>query len=108
MIGVQTPKKDRRHYYEVSQVVARIQSGVLAIVCGLLGGLMIFLMTAWLLLKGGTNVGQHLQLLSHYFIGYSVTWPGSFIGFGYGAVVGASMGWIVGKIYNIVVDFRFR
>ena len=108
MIGLKTPNKDDRQYYEVSQVVARIQSGVLAVVCGLLGGLMIFMMTAWLLLKGGPNVGQHLQLLSQYFIGYSVTWPGSLIGFGYGVVVGGVMGWIVGKIYNVIVALRYR
>ena len=35
-----------------------------------------FVMTTWLLIKGGPHVGQHLQLLSNYFIGYSVTWWG--------------------------------
>ena len=50
---------------EVSRAVARIQAGVLAVVCALLGGAGLFLMTIWLVIKGGPNVGQHLQLLDH-------------------------------------------
>ena len=52
----------------------------------MIGGGGLFLMTAWLLLKGGPHVGQHLQLLSQYFIGYSVTWWGSIVGFAWGAL----------------------
>ena len=100
-------QKDRGHY-EVSHVIARIQAGVLAMVCALIGGLVLFVMTAWLLIKGGPNVGQHLILLKQYFIGYSVTWTGSLIGFCYGALVGGAIGWIIGKIYNLVVYIRFR
>jgi hypothetical protein len=35
-----------------------------------------------------------------------VTWPGSLIGFFYGAVAGAAAGWIVGAVYNGVVALR--
>jgi len=91
---------------EVSRAIARIQAGVLAVVCGLLGGAGLFLMTVWLVIKGGPNVGAHLGLLGHYFIGYSVTWTGSVVGFFYGLVVGGLIGWSVGKIYNGVVAFR--
>jgi hypothetical protein len=91
---------------EVSRAVVRIQSGVLTIVCALIGGLGLFAMTAWLLIKDGPNVGLHLNLLGHYFIGYSVTWTGSLVGLFYGAVVGGAFGWIIGRIYNAVVSIR--
>ena len=65
-------------------------------------------MTAWLLIKDGPDVGQHLQLLANYFPGYSVTWWGSLLGLFYGAISGAIIGWVVGFIYNRVVRFRER
>jgi len=65
-------------------------------------------MTVWLLVKGGPQVGMHLQLLRHYFIGYTVTWPGSVVGFCYGALLGGMVGWAIGRIYNGVVRFRYH
>jgi hypothetical protein len=94
--------------YEVSQSVARLQTGVLTIVCALLGGVGLFVMTAWLLIKGGPQVGAHLQLLGNYFIGYSVTWQGSLIGLFYGALFGGVLGWSIGTIYNSIVAIRQR
>jgi hypothetical protein len=93
---------------ELSRVVAKIQGGVLAVVCGLMGGLGLFIMTVWLLLEGGPTVGSHLQLLSNYFIGYSVTWKGSLVGLFYGALTGGVLGWAIGFIYNRVVGIRGR
>jgi hypothetical protein len=92
---------------ELSAAVARIQAGVMALVFGLIGGLGIFLMTVWLLIKGGERVGPHLGLLSHYFIGYSVSWTGSIIGFFYGALIGGIIGWAIGRIYNRIVAIRY-
>jgi hypothetical protein len=91
---------------ELSRVVIRIQAGVLAVVCALIGGIGLFGMTVWLLIKGGESVGMHLKLLGNYFIGYTVTWTGSLIGFLYGALFGGLVGWIIGKIYNAVAGFR--
>jgi hypothetical protein len=91
---------------EVSQTLARIKADALALVCGLIGGLGLFVMTAWLVLKGGPQPGQHLQLLSNFFIGYSVTWAGAFVGLVYGAVTGGLIGLAVGRIYNSVVNAR--
>ncbi|MGH9768013.1 MAG: hypothetical protein ACREAB_11310 [Blastocatellia bacterium] len=93
---------------ELSRTVVRIHAGVLAVVCALIGGIGLFGMTVWLLIRGGESVGMHLQLLGHYFIGYKVTWIGSLIGFFYGALVGGVIGWVVGKIYNAVAGFRQR
>lgn len=91
---------------ELSRAVARIHAVILALVFALIGGLVVFVMTAWLLVKGGANVGAHLQLLGQYFIGYSVTWPGSIIGFCYGALTGGIIGWTIGKLYNRIIAVR--
>jgi hypothetical protein len=93
---------------EVNRAVVRLQIGVLTVVCALLGGVGLFVMTAWLLIKGGPQVGVHLQLLGQYFIGYSVTWKGSLVGFFYGALVGGAVGWSIGTIYNGIVAIRQR
>ena len=92
--------------FEISREVARIRVGVLVFACALIGGAGLFTMTAWLVVKGGPRVGQHLGLLGQYFPGYSVTWGGSFLGFLYGAAVGGIAGWIVGTVYNGVTALR--
>jgi len=91
---------------ELGKAVARIQTKVLALVFALIAGLGLFLMTVWLLIKGGPGVGTHLNLLGQYFIGYSVTWKGSILGFCYGAVIGGIIGWAIGTIYNRIVGMR--
>ena len=95
-----------RRAEEISREVIRIQAGVLAIVCAVLGGLLLFLMTIWLLVKDGPGAGPHLSLLGNYFIGYSVTWGGSILGLFYGALTGGVVGWVIGTIYNLVVGLR--
>ncbi|MBK5281956.1 MAG: hypothetical protein JJE16_07705 [Nitrospiraceae bacterium] len=93
---------------EISQTLARIKAGVLALVCALIGGTGLFVMTVWLVIKDGPQAGQHLQLLSNYFVGYSVTWPGAFVGLLYGAMIGGVVGWAIGRIYNGVVNVLQR
>jgi hypothetical protein len=93
---------------EVSRAVARIHAAVLALVCAVVGGGVLFIATLWLVIKGGPNVGQHLRLLSWYFYGYSVTWGGAFVGLFWGALFGGAVGWLIGGIYNLVVWLRHR
>ena len=83
-----------------TNAVLRINARAWGISTGLLVGLSIFLATNALVLKGGPNMGQHLQLLSVYFPGFSVSFLGSFIGFIYGFVVGYGVGRIIGMVYN--------
>ncbi|PIE31791.1 hypothetical protein CSA56_17350 [candidate division KSB3 bacterium] len=92
------------HIEELSHQIQKIRTGILAFVLSLFGGLGLFMMTFWLLLKGGIDIGKHLQLLRHYFPGYSVTWSGCFVGLFYGALLGAIVGWLIGSIYNRIVD----
>jgi hypothetical protein len=93
---------------EISRALARIKTDALAVVCASIGGVGVCVMTMWLLIKGGPHTGEHLQLLANYFIGYSVSWAGSLVGFFYGALTGGIIGWMVGTIYNIVVGLRFK
>ena len=91
----------------------RLNATVQALVVGIVAGLIIFVATNWLVLKGGhvgpqgePIVGPHLSLLSQFFIGYRVTFLGSLIGFAYGFVSGFLVGYFVARVYNLVVDLR--
>ena len=74
----------------------------MAIVFGSSSGVLLFLATVWLLIQGGEDVGLHLNLLGHYFPGYSVSWTGAFLGLFYGAITGALVGGGIAWVYNRV------
>ena len=83
-----------------------LNATVQGIATGLVAGLGIFLATNWLVVKGGDVVGPHLALLSHFFIGYRVTFLGSLIGFGYAFAGGYVVGYLVARTYNFIVNRR--
>ena len=70
------------------------------------GALALFVATSVLLLRGGQDVGKHLQLLRYYLPGYSVSWPGALLGLVYGALLGALIGASIAKISNAVTARR--
>ena len=84
----------------VQTALLRLNARAWGISVGLLMGGGLFLATAFLIVKGGPMVGQHLQLLSAFFPGYRVTWLGSLIGFVYAFVLGYALGRLIGAIYN--------
>ena len=86
--------------------MARLRAGILALVCGIQAGALLFLATVWLVVRGGPNVGQHLVLLSNYLPGYTVSWGGAVLGLAYGFVLGGLGGWVTGWIYNWLIDLR--
>src|SRR3982751_5770024 len=67
---------------------------------GLVCGLGLFVVTVVLVIRGGPDVGAHLNLHAVYFPGYRVSWLGSLIGFVYAFVVGYGLGRSVATIYN--------
>ena len=71
-----------------------------AIGLGLTVALGLFVATNVLVLKGGSDVGSHLQLLRVYFPGYSVTFAGSVIGAVYAFVLGYLAGRTVIALYR--------
>ena len=86
----------------VYRAVARLRAGIMALTFAWVGGCGLFLATAWLLLRGGEQVGQHLKLLGVYFPGYAVTWPGAFVGLLWGALAGAAVGGSLAFLYNAI------
>jgi hypothetical protein len=84
----------------IQETVARTNEQGWGITFGVLFGVGLFAATAILLLRGGPNVGAHLGLLGVYFPGYSVTWPGAFLGFVYAFVLGYALGRTVAVLYN--------
>jgi len=95
------------------EAVALLNAKMLGLILGISLGLMIFIVTIWLVIKGPQLspsgqyvVGPHLQLLSQFFIGYSVSYLGSIIGFLYGFAVGTIFGALIGWIYNKIVLLR--
>jgi hypothetical protein len=90
------------------RAVTRLNANILGVVVGALFGAALLLATLFLVLKGGTHVGQHLALLGQYFYGYNVSVGGAFVGLVYGAVVGYLAGYAIGWVYNRVVALRGR
>jgi hypothetical protein len=74
----------------------------MGIALGIVAGGLLWLATAILLLKGGYPVGPNLWLLSQFLAGYSVTWPGAFIGLAWGFALGYIAGWSFAALRNLV------
>ncbi len=92
----------------IRRAVVRMRARIMGVVFAMVAGLGVWVATAWLLVRGGTNVGEHLVLLRNYMPGFSVTWPGAFVGLFWGAVFGAVVGWVFARVYNQVVERRAR
>ena len=90
----------------LERAVIRLNANILGLVLGIIAGLLVFVTTNFLILKGGAVVGPHLGLLSNFFPYYSVTFPGSIVGFFWGLVFGYVAGFVVGSLYNFVVKLK--
>ena len=91
----------------------RLDAVIQGAVSGIVAGLGVFLATNWLVVRGGhvgadgeIVVGPHLLLLSQFFIGYTVSFVGSLIGFAYAALCGFVVGYCVASMYNWFVILR--
>ncbi len=70
----------------------------LGLACGLLWGGGVFVATLWVMMSG--SGGEHIKLLSRFYIGYSVSPLGSILGLVYGFIDGMVTGWILAWLYN--------
>ena len=86
--------------------MVRLNATVHGIVLGLFAGLGLFVVTLWLVIKGGPVVGPHLALLGQFFVGYRVTVLGSFVGLAYGFATGFLVGFLVTTLYNWIAGLR--
>lgn len=87
----------------LQNAMLRLNGRAWGIAVGLLFGLGLFVATNILVLKGGAEVGPHLNLLGVYLPGYRVTFIGSIIGFIYLFVVGYAVGRLIGVVYNRMI-----
>lgn len=101
MVDIQEPEEEK-----LIHAVLILNAKMLGLILGILFGLIIFIATNWLVIKGGPVVGPHLQLLSQFFLGYRVSFFGSIIGFFYGFAIGTLCGATIGWIYNKIVELR--
>ena len=92
---------------ELRTAIRRLNARAWGIAGGSVMGLALFLATNVLLMAGapdGGHVGPTLGLLRYFLPGYSVSFPGSLIGFVYMFVIGYALGRTVGTVYNKLVD----
>jgi len=101
-------ERDEAVEHVVLTRLVRLNATIQGIVVGTIAGLGLFVVTNWLVIKGGPVVGPHLSLLNQVFIGYSVTFIGSFVGLAYGFVLGFGVGYFIAWMYNQAVDWRAR
>jgi protoporphyrinogen oxidase len=84
---------------------ARIDKLGLATALGSIAGLLTFLVTIFLALKGGEIAGPNLQLLSQYFVGYTVSLKGAFVGMAYSFWWAFLFGWLFAYLRNLLIAF---
>jgi hypothetical protein len=87
----------------LAEVFPKLEPVALGLSVGIVGGVLLFLATLLLVLKGGDVVGPRMGLLSQYFPGYDVTMQGSVWGLAYGLVVGFVLGWAGAVVRNTSV-----
>ena len=94
--------RDRSHIDEtvIQQAFARMDKLAFATALGFVSGIMIFMATMWLVIRGGDVVGANLQLLKHYYPGYTVTGRGACVAFGYTFAWGFLFGWLLAYLRN--------
>lgn len=76
----------------------RLNAKALGLAAGILWGISVFLLTAWIIIID--SPGSTLMLLNKIYIGYDVSWTGAVIGLVYGFVDGLIGGLLLAWIYN--------
>ena len=91
------------------QTFARMDKLAFATAIGSVCGSVIFLATIWLIIRENEIVGPSLGLLGEYFIGYTVSLKGAFIGTGYSFLWGFIFGWLFAYLRNFFLGlFVYR
>ena len=90
------------------EAFARYDAVALGFALAIPAAIGLFIVTAILLIKGGPAVGANLSLLSNYFIGFTVSWTGAFIGMVETGLLGFGFGWVMARLINAVVGWQER
>lgn len=88
----------------IVETFARLDPLALGVSLGSVTGLLLFLATVILLLKGGPVIGPRLGLLGNFFFGYQVTWAGAFLVMVQGAIGGLILGYLIAVCRNWIID----
>lgn len=89
----------------LTNVFVRLDGFAFGLSVGTAGGLMLFLVTAFVVLGGGPLVRPALGLLGQYFPGYEVTWTGAGRGLAYGFAAAFVGGWAFAVSRNVCLFF---
>ena len=100
------PELTDRERQEVRRAFDRTSEQGWGLALGFLAAVLLFVATAVLVIRGGEDMGQHLNLLSVYLPGYRVSWAGAFVGAAYMFFLGYGAGRTIATIYNRVVPNR--
>lgn len=76
----------------------RLNAKALALSIGILWGASVFLATVWILLYGSD--GNTMAKLGNFYLGYTVSWGGAFVGLVYGFIDGLIAGFLLAVLYN--------
>ena len=81
-------------------VFAKLDPVAVGVAVGLVSGLLIFIATAILVIKGGSVVGPNLSLLGNFLFGFQVTWDGALVGLLEGGIGGFAIGYVGASCRN--------
>ena len=84
----------------------RLNSQILGLVFGLLLGLLIFIITNWLVINEDMETSKFLLLLGQFLPGYNVSFLGSIIGFIYAFAIGTLAGSLIDRTYKLFIKSR--
>ncbi|MEO8294939.1 MAG: hypothetical protein ABI613_05430 [Gemmatimonadota bacterium] len=102
MTAAITPESEDVLPPRIALAFAPLHKRAFGVAIGAATGFTLFLVTALLILRA-PDQGVGLSLLSQYFKGFSVTWPGAFIGLLWGFLVGYVGGWFLAFSRNMVI-----
>ena len=97
------PQTDAAAEVILETIFARMDPVAMGGAVGVVSGLALFLATAILLIKGGPIIGPNLSLLSHYLLGYRVTWAGAFLGLVEAGAIGFILGYLFACLRNLAL-----
>lgn len=98
----------------VKPSIVKLRASVMSVAFAVLGASGLFVATSWLLIRGGEQrgeeevIGPHLALLGNFYPGYTVSWPGAFVGALYAGITAALAGYCLGWVYNTVALRRHK
>jgi len=98
-VSVEEPlMEDEEELLEI--VFAKLDPVAMGVAVGTVSGLLIFIATAILIIKGGPEVGLNLSLLGQFLFGFDVSWGGALVGLLEGGLGGFGIGYFGASFRN--------